>query len=103
MNKETILEKSRQESQEKDLYQLSIETKAYRFAFIGAQVVTAILLVVQYIITKEFNYALLIIDVSIEALYNFYVAVKLKTPKAWASAIALTILDIALTVMLVVL
>lgn len=101
MDKETILAKSRQENKEKDLYELSIETKAYRVAFTAAEIIAAFLFCLDMILTGEYNYSLLIVEVTAEAVFNFYIAIKLKTSKAFVKAIFLTILDAVLTSLIV--
>lgn len=101
MDKEAILAKSRQENKEQDLYELSIETKAYRVAFIVAEVATALLILIKMIMTGEWDLSLLIIDATMEAVFNYYKAIKMKDSKSLITAIACTILDVAIIVLVV--
>ena len=102
MDKETILARSREENQEKDLYELSVETKAYRVAFIAAEIVTALLILVKMIMTGEWDLSLVIIDVTMEAVFNFYMAIKLKTSQAIIKAIMYTIIYVSLAIFVMV-
>lgn len=101
MNKEEILAKSREENKDKDLYEMSVDAKAGRVAFIAAEIVTAILILLELVFTGEFNLKLLIIDATLEAAYNIYKAIKLPNQSTIFTAIICSLIDIVFIILVV--
>ena len=98
MTKDEILAKSREENKERDLYTLSIECNAGRVGVIVMYAVVLILTIIHVIQTGNLNYMLWIVALSVDTAMDIYKAVKLKSKKAIASAIALAVADVAMTV-----
>ncbi|MBR6624191.1 MAG: hypothetical protein IKK91_09910 [Ruminococcus sp.] len=97
MTKDEILEKSRQENKERDLYKLSVESNAGRIGIIVMYVVVAILTIVHFIVTKKFNRMLWIIALTVDLSMDIYKGVKLKD-KGWlAVAVGLAAIDVMMT------
>lgn len=99
MTKDEILAKSREENKERDLYTLSIERNAGRVGVIVMYAVVLILTIIHVIQTGNLNYMLWIVALSVDTAMDIYKAVKLKSKKAIASAIALAVADVAMTVL----
>lgn len=76
MNKESILEMSRQENKNKDLFGYNEELKASLYAGIAMAVLSAVIYVAQIVIQGKFDWGLFAVVTVYNAVINFVKGVK---------------------------
>ncbi len=86
MNKEEILEKSRKENKNKDIYANEINVKGGYIATIVGLILTTIIFISEILLGFGMNYGLYGIVFSIIGTSNLYKAIKLKTTKLFSIA-----------------
>lgn len=94
MEKEKILEMSRQENKEKDIVALEAETQACKYAMIFGGILAIILLVWQLLATGEINTSLVALSSFFLMVMEFYIYFKLKRKKNLTNALFWTFLAI---------
>lgn len=102
MNKEEILQASRKENQNKDIYELEVINKAQRVGgLIAISVAFALLLIERAILDSATNYGYLLIILSAGMGLWLYQAVKLKRKHAIFFAVLWTLLVIYSAIMVI--
>ena len=81
MNKEEILERSRKENKNKDVYINEINTKGGNIAAIVGLILTTIIFISEILLGFGMNYGLYGIVFSVTGTSNLYKAIKLNTNK----------------------
>ncbi|MCQ2572884.1 MAG: DUF6442 family protein [Treponema sp.] len=61
MTKEEILEKSRNENQNKDIFDLEVQNLAAKISYYSAPVLCAIFSIIEFIVNKKFNFGYLLV------------------------------------------
>lgn len=88
MTKEEILEKSRKENANKDLYQMTVDMQAGRVAAIAAALFALVVYLVELVMLGRNNYALWAVVTIMNSSISVYKVVKLKDKKYIFTAIA---------------
>lgn len=83
MNKEEILERSRKENKNKDVYINEINTKGGNIAAIVGLILTTIIFISEILLGFGMNYGLYGIVFSVTGTSNLYKALKLNTNKVF--------------------
>lgn len=102
MDKEEILQKSRNENQNKDIYELEVISKGQRVGGLIAVSVTFVLMLIERVILdRGMNYGYFLIILAAGAGLWIYKAMKLKRKHEIALAVLWTLLAIYAAVMVV--
>ena len=102
MKKEEILEKSRNENQNKDIYELEVVSKGQRVGgLIGLSVTFVLMLVERVILDIGTNYGYFLIILSAGAGLWIYKAAKLKKKRDFALAVLWSVFSAYAAVMVV--
>jgi len=91
MTKEEILEKSRNENKNQDIFDLETQKKASMFAFVAAGALGVLIFIIKLIITKTASYDLLMIVLGMESTMFIYKFIKLRKKHELVVAIMYTI------------
>lgn len=98
MNKDDILEKSRKENKNKDLYRESVDLTASTVSSFVALILTTVFFILNSIITSVFNWGLYAIVVSFGATTSTVRAVHTKRKREIVFAIIYSVATLVLTV-----
>ncbi|MBQ8194192.1 MAG: hypothetical protein IJZ47_02395 [Oscillospiraceae bacterium] len=94
MNKEQILEMSRKENKEQDLYELEISSKATRVSSLICVIICAVLYVAEIMVCGNQNYGLWTIIAAFIAGTFLYTGIKLKNKVKIAVGILWTVIAV---------
>lgn len=81
MNKEEILEKSKEENKNRDPYDLEVSNNGFVFGIITAMIIGIVLWAVELIATGIFEYRIYCLAVAVTAVSSLYRGIKLKNKK----------------------
>lgn len=99
MDKYEILEKSRNENQNEDLYTNEVETKAQKFSGAAAvNVAFALMLIERIIFDKNYNLGYILIIGASNAAFWYYRGIKFKRKKDIVFAVITTIITVFVAV-----
>lgn len=94
MNKEKVLEMSRQENKDKDLFELDVKNKATQVSSITSVIVCAILYAAEIMICGGRNYGLWTIIAAFIASTFLYTGIKLRNKKKIAIGVLWTVVAV---------
>lgn len=92
MNKNEILEKSRNENKKADPYEMEVTRKGTEYGMIAACTLATILFIIHYLQGQGLNYELYAIVMTANAVSAFYNVIKLKEKKYIIQAICFSIM-----------
>lgn len=81
MNKNEILEKSRNENKKADPYEMEVARKGYEYGMKAGYTLASILFIIHYCQGQGLDYELFAIALAANAISTFYTAIKLKEKK----------------------
>ena len=81
MNKNEILEKSRNENKKADPYEMEVARKGYEYGMRAGYTLATILFIIHYCQGQGFDYEFYTIVLAVNVISSFYTAIKLKEKK----------------------
>ncbi len=99
MTKDEILEKSRKENKEQDLYEMSVNHAAARAGAVGMIAMAMLLTVIHIMQTGEFDLRLWLVILAESIVSSVYKAVKMRNLREIGWAVFTVIVEIAIFVM----
>lgn len=97
MNKEEILEKSKEENKNRDPYEMEVSNNGFAFGFVAAMIIGIILWAVELIATGILNFRIYCLAVTVISVSSLYRGVKLKNKKLTCIGILLLLLTLFFT------
>lgn len=94
MNKEEILEKSKEENKNRDPYEMEVSNNGFAFGFVSAIIIGIILWAVELIATGILDFRIYCLAVTVISVSSLYRGVKLKNKRLTCIGVLLLLLDL---------
>lgn len=94
MNKEEILEKSKEENKNRDPYEMEVSNNGFVFGFVAAMIIGCLLWAVELIATGILEFRIYCLAVTVISVSSLYRGVKLKNKRLTCIGGLLLLLDL---------